>query len=71
MSENKQGITCSLGFCSVKCEGFLKNVYEGITCDEKDNNRRPEISSHSDYLPHGQLSAAVSFESGFLRSTVL
>jgi len=55
----------------VKCEGFLKNVYEGITCDEKDNNRRPEISSHSDYLPHGQLSAAVSFESGFLRSTVL
>lgn len=65
MSDNKQEITCSLGFFPFEGERFLKNIFVNVSLVMRktiidDAFKRHEISSHSDYLPDGQLPAAVS-----------
>lgn len=65
VSENKQDIACSLGFFSFQGERFLKNTFINVSLVVRetiidDAFKRHEISSHSDYVPNGQLPAAVS-----------
>lgn len=57
--------TCSLGLFSFEGERFFKNTFRNVSLVVRktiidDAFKRHKISSHSDYLPNGQLPAAVS-----------